>query len=197
MPYKSMLDSIFEPMKKRDALKLARKGDQVVFRLAKSGFYFEGLHFLQGEDKKYSVTHCARVETGEYCELCEKFFEAKNAGDESGQKAYKSTINVFYIILDRKDSTTKVLQTTQGVKRKIDFFIGQWKEAGKDISDFDLKLTRTEIPGSYYDLSAIDSALSVPLSDTEKEELLKAKEASLQSLMDGEDKIELSEIEEF
>lgn len=188
MPYKNTGEDIFTSKKKKEPFKLKIKGQSITFRLAKEGYFFEGLHFSKDSDGKFKVTHCPRVESNEYCETCDKFFKARDVKDEVGMRTFKPTINVFYMILDRADSTLKVLQTTAGKQKEIAGLIAEWDLAGKGISDFDLKLTRTEEAGAnYYSLKQVDSSMSKPLTNDEKDELEKAKIISLADFMDGND----------
>lgn len=191
-------EDIFTSKKKKEAFKLKVKGQSITFRLAKEGYYFEGLHFAKGDDGKFKVTHCPRVESDEFCETCDLFFKARDAKDEAAMRAYKATVNVFYMVLDRADSTLKVLQTTMGKQKEISQFIQDWKSAGKGISDFDLVLTRREEAGNYYPLKQIDSSLSVPLSATELDELSRAGDMSLSDFIeDVESKINIDDIPHF
>lgn len=188
MPIKGINEDIFSnSQKKREALKLKAKGQSVTFRIVKDNYYFEGLHFSKGDDGKFKVSHCPRVETDEYCEECQLFFDAKKNNDEQGIREHKVTINVYYMILDRQDSTVKLLQVTSGTKKKIDQYLITWKQAGKTARDFDLKLTRTENPGAdYYQLTQIDSSLSPKLTEAEAEAIVDAEDIDLASFMQGD-----------
>lgn len=191
-------EDIFTSKKKKEAFKLKTKGQSITFRLAKEGYYFEGLHFSKGDDGKFKVKHCPRVESNEYCETCDLFFKARDAKDEAGMRAYKATVNVFYMVLDRVDSTLKVLQTTMGVQKKLEGYVATWKEAGKSMTDFDLKLTRTEEAGNYYTLTQIDSSISPKLTSIEQDELQKAEEMNLSDFIeDSEDKIDVDNLPPF
>lgn len=191
-------EDIFTSKKKKEAFKLKTKGQSITFRLAKEGYYFEGLHFSKGDDGKFKVTHCPRVESQEHCDTCDLFFKAQSAKDETKMREYKAGVNIFYMVLDRSDSTLKVLQTTMGVQKKIKQLIAEWRAVGKNISDFDLKLTRTEEAGNYYDLKQIDSSISPKLTAIEEDELQKAEEMNLTDFIeDSEDKIDVDNLPPF
>ena len=197
---KNLNEEIFASSSKREPLKLKSKNQSVTFRIASPKYLYEGLHFEPQEGGKFKVSHCPRVESNEFCLSCDMFFKAKEDKDENGMKAWKATVNVYYMVLDRSDSSLKLLQTTIGTKKKIDQYLVSWKQANKNYDDFDLKLTRTENPGAdYYNLVQVDSSISPKLTEDETRLLKDAKDMDLLSFATNTDKIEvgMEALEEF
>jgi hypothetical protein len=184
------------PSRGGEYLRLKNKGDQVQFLMAQEPVY-TGKHFQTNEDGSWNVTDCPRIQEGDDCELCEKFFEikslvkqfkaAENAKDDHPEvkrmnneaRNYAVAIQFYFPILDRGDGKFKILQTTNGVRGQFnDHF-----ESGVEVMKKEWILRNTgEVGGKKYALSMVDSADAKPLSDEEKEEFEKAKAYDLSQI---------------
>ena len=176
-------------------LRVKEKGDSVTFRIGQNPV-FTGKHFQQTSEG-WDVTNCPRINENETCELCEKFFmiksdqkKAKGIGDKDseellGKEARKYAVSVIYYfpILNRDTESFAILQTTEGVRNKInEQFI-----AGVKIFERDLTLVNTgsSSPKDRYALAVVDSSDSKPLTDKEKEVLKKASAYDTTTINDG------------
>lgn len=180
-------------------LRLKEKNDFVQFRIAQDPVY-DGKHFQQVINAEtgglgWDVSDCLRINEGLECELCSKFFEindlikkfkeAEKAGDEHPEvkkmkteaRKYSASIQFYFPILDRGDGSFKILQTTNGVRNKLN---AQY-ENGIDVKakEWVLKNTGSTNPNEKYSLSLVDSADVKPLTEDEKEEWEKAKSYDL------------------
>lgn len=175
-------------------LKVKQKGDKVQFRIAQNPSYI-GKHFIQKEDG-WDVPGCPRINSQEECEMCELYFkgmaEAKKYKENDEKKykelekevrKYKCSITFYFPVLNRDTEAFAILQTTQGVRNKINEIF----ESGVDIfkKDFILRNTGSDSPRDLYSVVAIDSADTKPLTDKEKQEFEKAKTFDMETLHDG------------
>lgn len=173
---------------------LKAKGDKITFRILGKPYY-NGIHFIKKDDGKWDIVPCPRINEKETCTICEKYFntlkevskfkETDKALFEEGKKEaekYRSTINIFFPILNREDEQFQIFQTRVGIKKKIDAELGM----GIDVLKKDYIVMRTEQPGNdYYTLSRLDSEDTKPLSKKELEEVKKFKSTKLEDLVNG------------
>jgi len=182
------------PSKGNIYLKVKQKGDKVQFRIAQNPSYI-GKHFIQKEDG-WDVPGCPRINSQEECEMCELYFkgmaEAKKYKENDEKKykelekevrKYKCSITFYFPVLNRDVEAFAILQTTQGVRNKINEVF----ESGVDIfkKDFVLRNTGSESPRDIYSVVVVDSADTKPFTDKEKEEFEKAKAFDMETLNDG------------
>lgn len=184
------------PSRGGEYLRLKNKGDQVQFKIAQEPVY-TGKHFQTKEDGSWDVTDCPRIQEGDDCDLCEKFFEikslvkqfkqAENVKDDNEEvkrmnneaRNYAVAIQFYFPILDRSDGKFKILQTTNGVRGQFnDKF-----ESGIKVMEKEWILRNTgEVGGKRYALSMVDSADVVKLSEEEEAEFEKAKAYDLSQI---------------
>lgn len=190
-------------------IQLEGKGQTIQFRLASGQMAYDAKHFMKTEDGKWEVTACKRILNEEECELCNRFFEEKqivadyvNEQKETGlaidkiratdeykeldkkARKYEPKIEFYYLIINREEQMLQVLQTTIGVRLKIDEKAKQLKGLGGDIMDYDFILTRTEIPGSgYYQLDQVESKLTAELTESELASIEEAKGYDLSGML--------------
>lgn len=187
-------------------LRVKNQGDTIKFRIANNPVY-TGKHFLKNDDGSFaSPIDCPRINSGEKCELCEKFFsikadqkKAKEIGDAANEKLFgnearKYSVAVMYYfpvllrkttMADWQDKVGKfvILQTTEGIRNRIN---EQYEAEVKIFQrDFVLKNTGSDIPKDYYAFSVVDSADTEELTPSEKEELKKAQEFDMSTINDG------------
>lgn len=172
-------------------LKLKSKSDKVRFRLLGAPF-IEGKHFFELEDG-WDIQACPRINNREECQHCKKYFQIisglKKTDDKTMQKQiqkeadpFKVSISVYYPIIDRLSAEFKVLQTTMGVRGKIETEV----ELGTKVLNVDFDLLRTELPGSdYYKLARVDSAETTPLLPQEEEIVAKYTPDQLEKIVNG------------
>ena len=101
----------------------------------------------------------------------------------------KVSITFYFPVLNREEGKFGILQTTRGVRNKINEFY----ENGTDVfsKDFVLRNTGSDSPKDLYSLTIVDSSDTPPLTEEEEEELKKAKEFDMSTINDGtEDEIE-------
>ena len=171
--------------------KLNSKGEKIHFRVLGKPTY-EGKHFIpQGEGEKKEVIACPRINEGGECETCKLFFAAHRSAKKEGldkdetrklTDPYSPAAIFYYPVLNRGTGKFEIFQTTQGVRNNIESKI----ELGLKVFERDLIILRTEKPGSYYQLSVVDSADAKPFTKEEKEEVKKGKEADLSDYIDGQ-----------
>jgi hypothetical protein len=176
-------------------LKVKQKGDKLKFRLAQQPVYV-GKHFIKVSDS-WDVTSCDRINNQEGCGYCDLFFQAKaeekknkDTNPEESKKwgnearIYSPAITFYFPVLNRDTESFGILQTTQGVRNKIN----AQHEAGIDVfkKDWILHNTGSENPGDRYALVPVDSADSKPFTEKEEEEFKKAQEFDLMSLNEGQ-----------
>ncbi len=174
-------------------VRVKEKGDQIIFRIAQAPAY-SGKHFQQKE-QGWDVTDCPRINNETECETCETYFqlmgEAKKIKDVDKTK-YEKTVGearrfnvavAFYFpVLNRDTEEFAILQTTQGVRNKINEF----HENGTKVFERDWILRNTGAVGKdRYSVAPVDSADSDPLTDKEKVELKKAQDFDIQSINEG------------
>jgi hypothetical protein len=176
-------------------IKLEAKGQKIQFRLASGNFSYVAKHFMPTNDGKWEITECPRLMKQEECAFCEQYFDAKRelkALDEDVKdkaledkaKKYEAKLEFYYFIIDREDGLLKVLQTTLGVRLKIDAEAKELQDMGSSIMSFDYILTRTEQPGaSYYELKRVDSSLIQPLSAEEEARVEEAQQTKLEDVI--------------
>lgn len=174
-------------------IRVKEKGDQVRFRIAQEPVY-SGKHFMKIGDK-WDVTSCARVSDQDHCEYCDMYFkgmqEAKKTEETDPEKAeqtreaarkYSASIIFYLPILDRDNQEFKILQTTMGIRNKIN----EYYEAGTKVFERDWILRNTGAKGKErYSIVPVDSSESSPLTPKEVEEIKKAKTFDTSSINDG------------
>lgn len=174
---------------------LKAKGDKVHFRFLDKPYY-DGKHFLKFSDGSFNVVDCNRINKNEECAECNHYYElmkqAKaNPAEEKKlkeeAKAFRSKITFYFPILDRDKKLFRILQTTSGVRAKVESDI----DDGIKVLEKDYVLTRTEEPGAdYYKLNRLDSADTKPLDSVEQNEITKSKQVTLSELIGGKGKAE-------
>lgn len=169
-----------------------------------------GKHFTNNEDGSWNVLDCSRINENSECELCEEYFsimkEAKAAEDsgdkgaatelkEQARKGGKQVaIQFFYPVLNRDTQSFGILQTTYGVKKKID----DMYNSGVKITERDMTLLNTGKPAAArYTLTVVDSADSGPLSEKEEEAFQKAKDFDVMTINSGGNSGPSEEVEEI
>lgn len=183
-------------------LTVKQKGDKIQFRIAQAPTY-TGKHFLATENG-WDITLCPRINDQEECDKCELYFEAqaeikkllggRKPGDLTSeeQKEYKgleaearkwnAATQFHFAVLNRDTEEFGVLQTTMGVRNKINEF----HENGTDVFSKDFVLRNTGLTGrDLYSLTMVDSADTKKLSEKEVAEYKKAQEYDLGSLNGG------------
>lgn len=182
------------PQSKGKYFRVKEKGDTITFRIAQEPVY-TGQHFFRNGDG-WDVPECPRINGGGDCEHCEKFFEAKalekkakEAKDSEAEKEASSiarhfspSVTYYFPVLNRLTEEFVVLQTTEGVRNKInELFL-----AGTKVMERDLTLTNTgKEKKDKYAVAVVDSSDSKEFTDKEKEEFEKAKEYDTSSINTG------------
>lgn len=176
-------------------LKVKQKGDQIRFRIAQNPVY-SGKHFLLKENGGWDIQSCPRVNDGEECDKCELYFkgmaEAKKLRDtdpeeskkiEKEARVYSCAITFYFPVLNRDTESFGILQTTQGVRNKINL----QHEAGVDVfkKEWILRNTGSTNPNEIYSLVPVDSADVKQFSEKEALEFEKAKNFDLMQINDG------------
>lgn len=176
-------------------LRVKQKGDKITFRLAQNPAYV-GKHFMTKPDGSWDVQGCPRINSQEECENCEAYFsgmaESKKLKETDAEAAkqierdarkYSCAITFYFPVLNRDTEAFGVLQTTQGVRNKLN----AQHEAGVDVfkKDWILMNTGSTNPNELYSLIPVDSADSKPLSEKETAEFEKAKEFDIMQINDG------------
>ena len=178
-------------------LRVKQKGDKIQFRIAQNPTYV-GKHFIKKQDG-WSVPNCPRINSQEECDMCEKYFEIMSSAKSADKKEadelkkvardYAVSITFYFPVLNREEGKFGILQTTRGVRNKINEFY----ENGTDVfsKDFVLRNTGSDSPKDLYSLTIVDSSDTPPLTEEEEAELKKAKEFDMSTINDGtEDEIE-------
>jgi hypothetical protein len=177
-------------------LRVKQKGDFVQFILGQKPSYV-GKHFMEKENG-WDVTSCPRInDNGEKCELCDLFFKAKaqekklkdakapqDEIDTASKEArkYSCAITFYFPVLDRTTGKFGVLQTTQGVRSKINEF----HENGTDVFAKEFILRNTgKVGKDRYSLTMVDSADAKELTPEDMQEWQKAKEYDMNLINDG------------
>ncbi len=189
------------PGRKDQFLRVKQKGDTIKFRIAQPPVY-TGKHFATVKDpttgeSKWDVTECPRINGGGECGICEKFFEAKakakklkdedpvaSKNYENEARGYSVAIQFYFPILNRDTQEFGILQTTQGVRNKIN----EIAEVGVDIfeKDWVLRNTGSESPKDLYSIVAMDSKDTAKLTDKEDDELVRAQSFDMMSINEGQ-----------
>ncbi len=174
-------------------ISLKNKDEKYLIRFTRMDYSYDGKHFSQGADGKWTITDCDRINKDIPCDICDKAFEIKRklkgVTDENEKKKiheearpYEPKITFYYPVLDRGDETCKILKTTLSIRLKIEEQI----KDGKDILTGDYTIKRTEKPGSeYYTLVREDSADTKPLTEREIREVAGAKTWNLEQMIGG------------
>lgn len=181
-------------------LRVKKKGDQIQFRLAQNPT-FVGKHFIEKETG-WDVPGCPRINSQEECERCDLFFKAKAelkkleatkpTDPESLEtikrlkndvRQYGATVTFYFPILDRGTGRFGILQTTSGVRNKLN----AQHEAGVDVfkKDWILRNTGSDNPNELYSLIPVDSADTKPFTEEEEAEFKKAQEFNPTEINDG------------
>lgn len=176
-----------------------QKGDRIQFRIAQTPTY-TGKHFLEQEGG-WDITLCPRINEQETCDKCELYFGAQAEikkllggrkkedltpeeqkevkGLEGEARKWNAAVQFHFPVLNRDTEQFVVLQTTMGVRNKINEF----HENGTNVFEKDFVLRNTGLTGrDLYSLTIVDSADTKKLSDKEKEELAKAKAYDLTAM---------------
>lgn len=174
--------------------RVKKKGDQIQFRLAQDPVYV-GKHFVQKENG-WDVLPCPRINAQEECDMCNTFFqmkaESKKLKDVDAEKAkeidkearnFACATTFYFPVLNRDTESFVILQTTGGVRNKIN----AQHEAGIDVfkKDWILRNTGSDNPQEIYSLIPVDSADTKEFSEKEVEEFEKAKAYDLLQINDG------------
>lgn len=174
-------------------ISLKDKDEKHTFRFLRPDYTYDGKHFEQGADGKWTVTDCPRINEGNPCELCQKAMDIKkalkNTDDENEKKKIRETarpyepkVTFYYVVLDRETGFCKILKTTLSVRLKLEEKLND----GEDIYHSDYVLKRTEKPGSeYYTLTRVDSKDTKPFTEEEEKEVEKCLEWDLEDLTLG------------
>lgn len=175
-------------------LRVKQKGDKVQFRIAQNPSYI-GKHFLKKEEG-WDVPSCPRINQQEECLNCEEYFklmaEAKKFADTDKKKseefkksarAFQPSTTFYFPILNRETGKFAVLQTTMGVRNKLNEF----HESGVDVfkKEFVLRNTGSESPRDLYSLTIVDSADTEDLTEEEEIELINAQAYDMGKISDG------------
>lgn len=175
-------------------LQVKNAKEQVQFRIAQTPAY-SGKHFFQLEEG-WDIQKCPRINDQEECEYCELYFKAKaeekklkDTDAEAAKKwtnkarEYQVSVTFYFPILNRNTGKFTVLQTTQGVRNKINAIA----ETGVDVfgREFILMNTGSKVPNDKYSVTQVDSADVKPLSEDEEAELVKAQEYDMDQINDG------------
>lgn len=179
-------------------LKLKAKKDKVRFRLLGRPF-IEGKHFIpKGMNEEtgkmdWEITPCPRVNEKAECNYCTRYMRGIGTANKTKDKElikkahqeldkYNASISVYYPIINRLTQEFTVLQTTLGVRNKIE----AEAEIGTRVLAVDFDLMRTEVPGSdYYKLSRVDSAETTPLTEAELALIEKNRGVKLDEIVNG------------
>lgn len=170
--------------------KLEAKGDSLHFRLLDAPF-IEGKHFFQTDDG-WDIQPCPRINEGQECEHCKKFFSFYRKAKKETDKTlvaqlkkegdyWKPSTFVYYPVINRETHEFTLFQTTVGVRTQIE---DEYK-LGTKVLDVDFKVMRTENPGSYYKVSRVDSAETEPLNEEELQAVETYKQTNIADLVNG------------
>lgn len=178
-------------------LRVKQKGDRVQFRIAQKPAY-TGKHFMQ-EGGSWVVTECERESSGDECEMCEQFFKLMGkikqikASDSTltndspkikelteEARKYRASIEWYMAIIDRTSGAMRILQTTDGVRRKFE----AQAEAGIDVyeTEWILQNTGSKSPTERYLLTPVDSSKVADMTEEELMEFEKAKKFDMSSI---------------
>lgn len=175
---------------------LKSKNEKITIRFAAKDFYYNGKHFTLGEDQKWQVTDCPRVNENKPCGICDIYFDlahqakkAKDQGDKALEEKlmkeasqYKAKTTFYYPVLDRDSGLAKILKTTLSTRLRLEEYL----EKGIAVLNYDFIYMRTERVGNdYYTLDRIDSAETKPLTESDNAELLKAQNFDLADIVNG------------
>lgn len=172
-------------------LKLKDKKDKVQFRILGKP-YFEGKHFMKDDKGNWDVKPCPRVDENAECDLCKTYFSIIAAGKKTNDKTlmeqakkeakpFQNAVSVYYPIINRETGEYAVFQTTWGVRNMLEAEV----ELGVKVMKVDWIVLRTEVPGSYYKLSRVDSAETKALTKEEKEIVKQYKDGHLAEAIGG------------
>jgi len=173
--------------------KLKEVGDSLRFRVLGIPFV-EGKHFFETAEG-YDVKPCVRINEHAECQYCQTYFKAlataKKTGDEKEvkkvkeskeMKPYRTSLLVYYPVLDRTEGKFIVFQTGMGIRGKIE------AEAalGTKIMDTDFVVKRMAKFGpNTYAFSKVDSSDTTPITLEEEEEVKKGKAVKLEEMING------------
>lgn len=174
-------------------LRVKQKGDKIQFRIAQNPTYV-GKHFIQKEEG-WDVPLCVRINDNEECSYCEQYFklmkEAKKFADDKAKsdklkkeaRHYNCSITFYFPVLDRDTQEFGILQTTYGVRNKINEFY----ENGTDVlsKDFILRNTGSESPKDRYSLTIVDSTDTKPFTEKETANYELAKNYDLSEIREN------------
>lgn len=183
-------------------LRVKQKGDRVQFKIAQLPV-FTGKHFMQTDENTWKVDECPRIASNDECDHCSVYFETLaevkklKASDEtltdkspsvkpllSKMRENRVAIQFYFAVLDRtdpiEDGRFRILQTTNGVRKKLDALINTGVDPSK--TEFILSNTGSANPNEIYMLTTVDSALVKKMSKVDETELEKAKKYDLSSV---------------
>lgn len=173
-------------------LKLKSKGDKVRIRLLGSPFV-EGKHFFELDAGQWDIRPCPRINDGDHCDHCSKYFElvskAKKEGDkkelervQKENRSLKAAISFYFPVLNRDTAEFNIFQSVLSVRNQIEAEV----EIGTKVLEVDFVVLRTEAPGAgYYKVSRVDSSDTPPLSPEEKDAIKEYKKIDLAQLING------------
>lgn len=187
------------PSKGNQYLQVKEKGDKIQFRIAQSPTY-TAKHFLQTDDG-WDITLCPRINDQAECDKCELYFEAQGQikkllagrkkeelaqdevkelkGLEGEARKWNAAIQFHFPVLNRQSGEFGILQTTMGVRNKINEF----HENGTNVFEKDFVLRNTGGVGrDRYSVTMVDSADTEDFTEEEVAEYEKAKKFDLNSL---------------
>ena len=185
---------------------LKKKGDSILLRLL-GNLYYNGVHLIPIGENKWQSSDCPKINTEEYCEICNTYAKAikpvwelkkqlktitnkKEKAIIKGQiedildaaKDNKVKVNFYYPILDRATGRAKIFKTSTSVRIKFDTEL----KAGIDVFAYDWTIVRVqESPQNYYSVVRVDSSQMKPLTDSEKAEIEKAKLWNVGEMVEG------------
>lgn len=196
MPYADYGESI--DMGTSKFTKLKSKGDKIRFRLLGKPFY-DGKHFMQ-DDGEWDIKSCPRINEGGKCDICDMFFKAHKDGKKQGlskddidkmTKDFKASVSFYFPVVNRETEMFEIFQTTIGVRNQLE----TEKEMGVNLLESDFVVMRTEIPGSYYKLSKVDSSDVNELSEKELAAVEEYEKVNLEEYINGKE--EDIDVDEF
>lgn len=194
-------------------LRLTTKDQQFQIRFIRSDYYYDGKHFEQTVGG-WNVTDCPRINDENHCTICEKYFELTepvkelkkeikdlkaNASEDhpdiaklekqiekifKAAEPYKVKITFYYAVLERGERAShkaRIFQTSMKIRKDIE----QLQKMNQPILGRDFIVCRTQTPGNYYTLTAIDSKDTPELTEDETKEMNKAAQWVMSDMVNG------------
>ena len=176
MPYLDFGEKL--PSGSKNFTRLKKTGDRIQFRII-GKVYAEGNHFFLEDDGRWNIVSCKRINDGESCSHCNKFFEAlkqipkiedKEEYRKARDEAKKSVpgcepgITYNFPVIDRDNQSFTILQATPGVRSKLEAEF----QLGTKMFSTDFVLMNTGKHGKdKYALTKVDSKDTRDMSETE------------------------------